>query len=192
MRANVPVCPIEKDERYPAMKHLLRPDHIFQRLADVTPEALRACGIRALLCDLDNTLVAPHTRHPTKAAIAWLKSMRAGGITVMLVSNNTPRRVREFCRKLPFEGQALARKPLPFGLNRAWKKMGTAPNETGFLGDQLFTDVLGARLAGIQALYVYPMIEERGWFFRLKRKLEKPFLREKHTGKKPALGHETP
>ena len=159
------------------MKHPFRPDRVFRRVSDITPEILREMGIRALLCDLDNTLVKPHRKRPTPGAAAWLMSMHEAGIRVMLVSNNSMKRVREFCRDLPFEGMPQARKPLPFGLTRGRRALGASAAETAFLGDQLFTDILGARLAGVTALYVRPLDPEKGWFFGLKRRLERPFLR---------------
>ncbi|MEA4824416.1 MAG: YqeG family HAD IIIA-type phosphatase [Clostridiaceae bacterium] len=159
------------------MKHPLRPDLVFRRVSDIKPGLLRDMGITTVLCDLDNTLVAPKRRRPTPSAIAWLECMRAGGIRVMLVSNNSMKRVREFCRNLPFDGIPQARKPLPFGLTRARRTLHATVAETAFLGDQLFTDILAARLAGLTALYVRPVKPEKGWFFNLKRRLEQPFLR---------------
>ena len=162
------------------MKHLFKPDKAFYRLGDITPDILRSMGICYLLCDLDNTLVAPNTRYPTPSAIAWLERLRTNGITVMLVSNNSPKRVREFCRNLSVDSISQARKPLPFGLTRARRTMKASRRETAFLGDQLYTDILGARLAGMTALYVKPKRKEHGRFFELKRRLEKPFLKEFH------------
>jgi len=160
------------------MKHPFKPDCAFARLDDITPEFLLSIGIRYLLCDLDNTLVAPNTRYPTPSAIAWLERLRQAGIRVMLVSNNSRKRVRDFCKNLSVRGIYQARKPLPAGLTRARKRMKAKPGETAFLGDQLFTDILGARLAGLTAIYVKPKEKEHGWFFELKRRLEEPFLRE--------------
>ncbi len=165
------------EERQENMKHPFRPDRVFRQISDITPGMLREMGITALLCDLDNTLVRPHRKRPTPGAAAWLESMRSGGIRVMLVSNNSMKRVREFCRGLPFEGMPQARKPLPFGLTRGRRALGASASETAFLGDQLFTDVLGARLAGLTALYVRPLCPETDGFFKLKRRLERPFLR---------------
>ena len=159
------------------MKHPLRPDRVFRRFSDIRPETLRGMGITAVLCDLDNTLVPPKRRRPTPSAIAWLESLHGAGIRVMLVSNNSMKRVREFCRCLPFVGIPQARKPLPFGLTRARRALGASAAETAVVGDQLFTDILAARLAGLTALYVRPMKPESGRFFALKRRLEQPFLR---------------
>ena len=159
------------------IKHPLRPDRVFRKYSDITPDILREMGVTAILCDLDNTLVKPQRKHPTPGAAAWLTALHSAGIRVMLVSNNSMKRVRAFCRNLQLEGLHQAGKPLPFGLTRARKKLGAAAAETAFVGDQLFTDVLAARLAGIAALYVRPIRPEKGWFFGLKRKLEKPFLK---------------
>ena len=54
--------------------------------------------------------------------------------------------------------------------------MGTSPDTTVFVGDQLFTDILGANLANIYSVLVTTITPEHGWFFRLKRKWEKKIL----------------
>ena len=73
--------------------------------------------------------------------------------------------------------EADGKKPLPGGFLRACAHMGLSPRETAAVGDQIFTDVIGARLAGVFCLMVDPIEPEPGWFFRLKRRLERPILR---------------
>ena len=155
------------------MRNPLYPDRLFDRLEDVTPACLRALGITSLILDLDNTLVPPHTAKPTEAALAWLKLQTDNGIRVFLVSNNTKERVDVFCEGIDLPHLHRGAKPLPFGLLKARRRMGAARKECALLGDQILTDVLGARLAGIRMLMVKPIVMETGTFFKWKRAFER-------------------
>ena len=50
-------------------KYLL-PDHLFGSFSEVTPEFLASLGVRALMCDIDNTLVTYNDAEPTPAVRA--------------------------------------------------------------------------------------------------------------------------
>ena len=64
-------------------------------------------------------------------------------------------------------------KPFPFGYFRAALKLRTSPKKAVMLGDQLFTDILGANLAGCKSIWVEPYEEDkRDKYFLIKRKLE--------------------
>ena len=55
-------------------KYLL-PDHLFGSFADVTPAFLSSVGIRALLCDIDNTLVTYDDAEPTPEVLSWFDAL---------------------------------------------------------------------------------------------------------------------
>lgn len=162
------------------MKHPLLPDRQFRDVLSIRPETLKKMGVRAILSDLDNTLAEPHAAHPRPAVSAWIRRMEDSGIRVHVVSNNRRRsRVERFCRGIgrPIRWQHMALKPLPFGMLLAMRRMRCRPAETVVLGDQLFTDVLAARLCGARALLVRPIREETSFFFRIKRRLERKLLK---------------
>ena len=80
---------------------------------------------------------------------------------------------------LPFVSQAC--KPLPFGCRRAMRLLGFRSRHTGVVGDQLFADVMAARMAGLASILVRPIHpEEEPWFTRMKRPLERVLLRHMH------------
>ena len=54
--------------------------------------------------------------------------------------------------------------------------MGVSRREVALVGDQIFTDALGATLYGIPVLLVQPMRQATKATIRLKRALEKPVL----------------
>ena len=87
-----------------------------------------------------------------------------------------PGRVAPFAKRVGLEYQAFCCKPSPFGLRRARRAMGVSRREVALVGDQIFTDALGANLYGIPVLLVQPMRQDTKATIRLKRALEKPVL----------------
>ena len=156
---------------------LLRPARCYRRVTDITADDLRALGVRGLILDADNTLATHHNQTPAEGVLDWLAAMRAAGIALRMVSNARDARCKPFAEKLGLEYTALACKPLPFGNRRAVRAMGLSRKEVAAVGDQLFTDMLGAHWAGVVPLLVEPIEPERGWTFRLRRRLEAPLLR---------------
>jgi len=151
------------------------------RFTDLTPERLRTLGLSALLVDLDNTIVPPHAPLPTPEALAWVEQLRAAGVRIMVVSNNGQARVQTFCGGFEpaLPGLWKAAKPFAHKLRAAMRTLGVTPEQTGFLGDQLFTDMLAAKLSGARAILVDAQVEEHDRFFRFKRACERIILPER-------------
>lgn len=140
------------------MSFLLFPDLLFDRYDELTPEYLKSRGVKLLMSDLDNTLALHETPRPTDEIRAWFKRLSEGGIKVMIVSNNrNPARVEAYCHDIGIPYIGHAGKPKPGRLLEAMRDNGVAPQETALLGDQIFTDVLGARLCGFQSFCVEPV-----------------------------------
>ena len=69
-----------------------------------------------------------------------------------------------------------AGKPKPSGYRRAMERMGTDTSNTIFIGDQIFTDIVGANLTKIRTILVKPIHPKEEIQIVLKRLLEKPIL----------------
>ena len=161
------------------------PDFIFDRFDDVTPDFLLEQGIRFLLIDIDNTLAPYEEPLPNERVKAWFAALAAAGIRAVLVSNNHADRVELFNSQLGLPAFADCHKPSTKMLRKIMAQFGAAPAETSALGDQIFTDVWGAKTIGARAILVPPIRDKKTLFFRTKRLLEKPFLRmyrKKHGG----------
>ena len=156
---------------------LLHPTHLENRITALSAAQLSAWGIRALLLDVDNTLTRHHSQELPEDVKAWLDSMHGAGIRLMLVSNSKKPRLVPFAAKLGLPFISTAMKPLPFGFIRAVKALGQPKAACMAVGDQTFTDVLGARLCGLQVTQLLPMEEETGWSFRVRRRLERGVLK---------------
>lgn len=159
------------------MRKYLMPDYMFDRFDDITPEFLAQIGVRGLIIDIDNTLVTYDDAEPTAAVHKWFDGLRGAGITAALVSNNGHARVTSFNVPLALPAYPNSKKPSRRALRRAMADMGRKPEETAMLGDQLLTDVLAAKRLGIRAIVVPPIKDKKSLFFRVKRGIERPYIR---------------
>ena len=121
---------------------------------------------------MDNTL-SMHGNPCAEAGVSeWLCEMRALGIKMRVVSNNTNKRVAPLAAKLGLSFTANGAKPLTFGITRAMKAMNAGKSETLVVGDQIFTDIMAGNLKGVRTVLVEPFHLENTWTFKLKRRLE--------------------
>lgn len=132
-------------------------------------------GYRAIIFDIDNTLV-PHGAPADQRAIALFKRLHALGYQTMMLSNNREPRVKMFCDAVDAEYIYKAGKPNPANYREAMKRMHTDEKNTLFVGDQIFTDVWGANKAGIYSILVKPIHPKEEIQIVLKRYLEKVVL----------------
>lgn len=138
-------------------------------------EALFEKGYRGILFDIDNTLV-PHGAPADKRAVALFHRLKAIGFRVMLISNNKEPRVKSFGGQVGAGYIFHAGKPGREGYERAMQQIRTTAENTVFVGDQLFTDIWGAKRAGIFTYLVKPIHPKEEIQIVLKRRLERIVL----------------
>ncbi|WP_461226423.1 YqeG family HAD IIIA-type phosphatase [Lacticaseibacillus suihuaensis] len=149
------------------------PTWAVEAIYGLTAQSLKQQGIKAVLTDLDNTLIAWNNPDGTPELRAWLTAMKTAGITVMVVSNNNRQRIGRAVANLdlPFEPRAL--KPLPVGIDRAVRRLGLAKSACVMVGDQLLTDVVAGNAAGVRTILVRPLVETDQWNTRINRFFER-------------------
>ena len=128
---------------------------------------------KVLLLDIDNTLALQDDNTPFEGTIAWVKKMQEAGYSLVVVSNNGQDRVSRFAAQYSLPFVAKARKPLASGFNRARKMLGAGKKDCLVIGDQIFTDYLGARIAGLDIVLLEPIETEKKGFLRFKRKIDR-------------------
>ena len=134
------------------------PRGVYPSVTSLDPEKLAARGVRLVLADLDNTLVAYKVTQPPQAIVEWKQALEAAGIQLFLLSNSRkPGRAKNFAQQLGIPYQGHSGKPRKAGYLRAMERMGCRPEETVMVGDQIFTDTLGANNAGVTPLLVEPI-----------------------------------
>ena len=147
-----------------------------EKTTDVTPELLRSCGIKLLMLDFDNTIVPYTTTTPTAEMEQWLTDMNTlPDIQLCIVSNSHNDRVPKFCRERGIGVITHAKKPFPKGINECLAKYGIPASEAALIGDQIFTDTLGANNAGVMPILVRA-IENHNFWLKARHVLEKPFI----------------
>ncbi|MCM1507046.1 MAG: YqeG family HAD IIIA-type phosphatase [Ruminococcus flavefaciens] len=155
---------------------LFKSTEYFKKITDITPDFLKKNNIKGLVLDVDNTLTTHDNPKPAENVPEWIGLMKKNRIKLVIVSNNHPPRVKPFADMLGIDFVCDGKKPLPNGFREAVKRLGLPKKNISAVGDQIFTDVLGANLFGIRMLYTAPIEYEKTTFFKVKRFLEKPFL----------------
>jgi HAD superfamily phosphatase (TIGR01668 family) len=153
------------------------PDHYLKSVRDIDLDALVARGKDALLLDLDNTLLPRDADYVPDDLKAWARDVLDHGFRVCLVSNNWHGHVSHVASELGFDLVSKAIKPLPFAFWRAMGKCGSSASRCVIVGDQLFTDVLGGKLLGIETVMVLPLSDTDLPHTLALRKVEKVVLR---------------
>jgi len=134
------------------------PRGVYPSISHIDPAALAAKGIKLVLADLDNTLVPYQVTEPTQEVFAWKQALEEQGIELFLLSNSRrPTRPSHFAQCLGIDFIGHAGKPKKGGYLRALERTGCTPEQTVMVGDQIFTDTLGAVRMGIVPLLVEPI-----------------------------------
>ena len=152
---------------------ILTPEYIFRKIECIHPDFLARQGIRALVLDVDNTLTGDNSQVLEDSVQAWLQEMRAAGISLTIVSNNTAGRVRPFAQRIGLDWVSLACKPLPLWLMIARHRLGVSKSQMAMVGDQIFADRMAASLYGIRCLFMLPRTpHDKAGSVKFKRKFE--------------------
>jgi HAD superfamily phosphatase (TIGR01668 family) len=172
------LCTVFEDsgERARNARAVFRPDGYARRLSLVSLDDLARAGYRGIIVDLDNTLVGYGQDHLADEDAAWIAAARARDFRICLVSNNFNGRVLRVAEMLGVPAIPNALKPLPRGFAAALRVLGTAKRHTIVVGDQLFTDVLGAKFSGLHSILTEPLVAKDWLGTRLLRLLERVLL----------------
>ena len=139
---------------------------------------LQTLGVRCVLLDRDNTLVPRDTKIAPPEVSAWLESLKDAGISRCMVSNNFhTKAVEASAEDLDMLCVHHAMKPSPVAVRLALSVAGVPAEQAVLIGDQVFTDIVAANLAGVRSILVRPQSEVDLWYTQLFRKVEWLFFR---------------
>lgn len=157
------------------MFQMFYPDEYVKSAYSIDYKALYNKGFRGIIFDIDNTLTE-HGKDAPPKAIALFERLHKLGFKTCLLSNNKEERVRRFNREIGSSYIFNAHKPSVKSYEKAMELMGTSKTDTLFIGDQLFTDVWGAKRTGIHNILTEPIDKKEEIQIVLKRYLEKAVL----------------
>ncbi len=152
---------------------LFRPTGTLHCLTELTSDMLRSMAVSAIVLDVDNTMAAHGSQQPFEGVVEWTRRLTGDGIKLIVVSNNFEKRVAPFADKFQLPFISFACKPSPFGYLRAKKLAGVRVKDCLVVGDQIFTDILGANLCGMKSVLLDPLAPDTSPTVRFKRSLEK-------------------
>ena len=141
-------------------------------------EILKKNSIEGIIIDIDNTLVAWSVRFADERVINLIKMLTEEGFKLCILSNGTKNRVSEFNRDLKLPAVHNAAKPSKAAFMKALKYLGTKPQNTAVIGDQIFTDILGGNRLGLFTILVVPQSSKEFLWTRFVRQIEKLVLKK--------------
>lgn len=159
------------------------PDETVSSTYEIDFESLYEEGFRGILFDIDNTLVE-HGMDASSQAVELFSRLKKIGFECCLISNNKKKRVSSFNEQIGAHMIFDAHKPSRKNYFYAMELMGTDKENTLFVGDQLFTDIWGAKRSGIRNILVKPISKKEEIQIVIKRVFEKIILSEYRCKKK--------
>ncbi len=157
---------------------ILYPNVYFKSITEVTYEYLIENNIKALILDVDNTLI-DYERNLSYSVIKWVEELKNKNIKMYIVSNsNHQKKVKHVADKLKLDYIFFAMKPLKYGFKKAKKNLGLQSKQIAVIGDQIFTDVIGANRMKMHSILVEPIKEKDIWITRIKRPIENAIKRK--------------
>jgi len=142
----------------------LKPTYVIDNIRDINIQDLKNEGIRAIIFDLDNTLMAPHTGRFTEEVIMWINAVRKEFKIAILSNNTRAEYIRNIKSEIDFPIYGRAIKPMKNTALKLIKELEVRPDECAMVGDNAITDVfLGLRLNMITIL-VNPLVKyQESW-----------------------------
>lgn len=149
------------------------PDLIISSYQHLEIDWLVSKDIRLILCDVDNTLVPHGESFKIPLIKEFVQGVTNKGIQVILISNNTLNKVKILSQELSIPVYSFALKPSGHTYRKIMKTYGVQANQIATLGDQLFTDVLGAKRMKMLSIYTNPLSKNDKGITKLNRFIEK-------------------
>ncbi|MDE7368091.1 MAG: YqeG family HAD IIIA-type phosphatase [Lachnospiraceae bacterium] len=150
---------------------MIYPKEEFGSAYEIPYEEFYKKGYRAIIFDIDNTLV-PHGAPADQRAQKLCGRLRELGFQICFLSNNNTKRVAPFAETLGATYISNAGKPFKKGYQQAAARLQVKESNILFVGDQVLTDIIGANRAGYYSILVGPVDRKEGFFIVMKRWLE--------------------
>ena len=171
------------------MYKLVTPSQVVNCVGDVTPSSLHALGIKAIITDLDNTLVPWRGHEISQDVLEWIAELKRADIKIVIASNTMhPRRLHKLAGEMGIPYILGVRKPWPRGYRKSMEMLGSTPATTAMLGDQIFTDIMGANALKLHTILLRPALSTYEFIWTVMvRRVERILVRHlQATGRWPS------
>ena len=153
---------------------LFSPTYFFKQVIDINTDFLMSVKCQGLILDIDDTLAPLGCKDPDENVLRWVQNLKDNEIKMILASNNSQERVSEFAQILDVPHVYEAKKPFRRGLEQAIKLLSLPKENIMMVGDQIFSDILGAKFTKINSILVEPLSPAKNFTLKIKRRLELP------------------
>ena len=154
------------------------PDFYCEKITDIRVKYLNDHNIKALILDVENTLI-DIDRNMLEGLVEWHNKIIESGIKTIILSNsNKIDKIETVANALNIEYLYFALKPLKFGFKRAVMKLQIPPQYIAAIGDQIFTDVIGANRCGMFSILVKPVSTKDIFITKWKRPIEQKIIND--------------
>ena len=154
------------------------PKGYFNKVSEISLEYLKENNIKGLILDVDNTLI-DYYRNMSEETVEWANHLKENGIKMCILSNSEKKeKVKVVAEKLGLGYTYFGMKPLKKGFKKAQKMLGLEVDEISVIGDQIFTDILGANRMKMHSILVDPIDTKDIFITLLKRPIENSIKRK--------------
>ena len=159
------------------LERLFKPDEIYSDLQEIDFANYARQGFQLVMLDIDNTLAQHGSSHADEFAREVIRRIQTAGLICWIISNGKKHRIGLYAASIELPFIAMSNKPSRRAFKHVCHVTGVEAKRAIMIGDQLLTDIYGARRAGCYAVLVHPRSEHEAWNVRIKRGIEKPLLR---------------
>ena len=151
---------------------LLYPNKYVEKVEDITIETLQKNKLKALVLDMDNTLI-DCKYNLSESVIEWAKQLKGQGVKLYILSNTMKEhKVKIIAEKLNIPYKNFAKKPFKSGFKKVQKDLNLEPEQMAMVGDQIFTDIIGGNRSKFFTILVNPIDKKDFWYTAWKRPIE--------------------
>ncbi len=156
----------------------LVPDKYFKSIYDINYKNLKQSGVKCLIFNVNNTLVGEGVNKPTNRVKDLFEDLKNMGFRLLIVSNNTKKKVTPFKELLCVDSAYLSFKPFKFKYKKILKIYNLKSHEVACIGSFLLYDILGANRMDFTSIYVNPISEDTNALSKINRKIENHFVKK--------------
>ena len=150
----------------------LHPNVYFNNVQEITIEFLMKNKIKALILDVDNTLI-DYYKNLSDEIIEWSNNLQGQGIKMYILSKtNKKEKVETVAKKLKLPYEMFAQKPFKKGFLKIQKIINIKSENIAVVGDQIFTDIIGGNKCDMFTILVDPVDKKDYWYTAWKRPIE--------------------
>lgn len=167
---------------------ILYPDFYYKNVQSIDLDKLNELKIKAIILDVDNTLIDYKRIMPSEVK-TWVDEAKNKNFKVCILSNSNKKdKISKVASDLDLEYIMAAKKPAKCGYKKILNLLKLPPEACVAVGDQVFTDVIGANRMNINSIYVEPINKKEYWYTKWKRPIE-AWILNSYKAKKESEGN---